>query len=294
MDRHAAMIGRAAVMDGYPMYYEATNEYGLSMVGLNFVGNCHFCDAVLDMRENLCQFEMIPYILGRCRDLAGARRIIDKINLVNEPFRPDLPLAELHWMLSDAVGCIVLEITREGVRVYDNPYGVLTNNPPFDFHENNMCMYRALSSKDVQQTLTNQYLLSRFSRGMGAIGLPGDWSSASRFVRAAFVRANAVEYGDGDEYDIKGESEDKGKHYGRLRDVNQFFHILGSVEMVDGCVGVENGFELTQYSCCCDTKKGIYYYKEYGDLCVRAVDMHSFDLDSDRLFVVNNENHCNI
>ncbi len=265
---HAAYIGTAAVIDGYPLYYEATNEHGLSMAGLNFTGNCHFCDCVLDMRDNVCQFELIPYILGRCRTIAEAQRLIDRINLVREPFSPDLPPAELHWMISDSQQCIVLEITKHGIDVYSDEFGVLTNNPPFDFHVKNTSLYQLLSACDPEAKFCPVLPFDTFSRGMGAFGLAGDWSSPSRFVRAAFVRANAKQRG-------AGKSSMSG--------VNQFFHILSSVEMVDGCVAVGDRFEYTQYSCCCDTRTGIYYFKTYSDNCLRAVDMNSCELDGDKL-----------
>ena len=269
MKRHAAFIGTAAIMDGYPLYYEATNEYGLSMAGLNFVGNCTYCETSLDMRVNLCQFEMIPYILGRCRTLSDARTVFERINLVGERFLPKLALPELHWMLADSSGCAVLEISDSGTTVYDNAFSVLTNNPPFPFHSNNLCMYRALSTDDRVNGFGGGLGLDSFSRVMGAIGLPGDWSSPSRFVRAAFVRANAREGGD---------------------EVQQLFHILASVEMVDGCVAVEDGFEYTQYSCCCDTQSGIYYFKMYGDSYIRSVDMKKYDLDGKELVCIEHKN----
>ncbi|MBE6584762.1 MAG: choloylglycine hydrolase family protein [Ruminococcaceae bacterium] len=269
---HAAFIGTAAVIDGYPLYYEATNEHGLSIAGLNFVGNCHFAKTTLDMCDNVCQFELIPYILGRCISVRETRQIIDRLNLVGERFAPELPIAELHWMIADKKECVVLEITEEGTRVYDDPFGVLTNNPPFYYHEKNICVYRSLSAKDRQQGFSDSFSLGAFSRGMGAMGLPGDWSSTSRFVRAAFVRANAT-FRQGSVKDEHAE-------------INQFFHILRSVAMVDGCVGVENGFEYTQYSCCCDAQKGIYYFKRYEDVCLRAKDMRECDLDSKEIIRV--------
>ena len=275
MVRHAAIIGMAAVVDGYPLYYDATNEYGLSIAGLNFVGNCHFSNIALDMHDNLCVFELIPYVLGKCRSVSEAKTVFDRINLLGEPFSSKLPAAQLHWLISDREECCVLEITRCGVNVFCNSVGVLTNNPPFSFHLDNLNLYRSLSPDCAEVRFGYDVPYYPFSRGMGAFGLPGDWSSTSRFVRAAFVRACATYCRDAD--------------LGAKRDPNvtQFFHILDSVAMVKGCVKVGDDHEYTMYSSCCDTQRGIYYFKTYSEPFVRCAHLWECDLDSDRLISSN-------
>ena len=273
---HYAMMGTATVRQGYPLFYEATNERGLSMAGLNFVGNCHYSDKVRKDCINLCQFELIPYILGNSATVEQARRVIERLNLVGERFCEELALPELHWMLSDSNECAVLEITESGVRLYDNGFCVLTNNPPFEFHKMNVSMYQGLSCGAPDPKFCDRTRFDTFSRGMGAFGLPGDWSSPSRFVRAAFVRANARSLWDDESCPDACA-------------VHQFFHILDSVGMVDGCVAVGDKNEYTRYSCCCDTEKGIYYFKTYYDPRVRCVKMSEAPRDSLELFAVEHE-----
>ena len=291
MKSHAAFIGMAAVVDGYPLYYDATNEYGLSIAGLNFVGNCHFSNIALDMHDNLCVFELIPYVLGKCRSVSEAKTVFDRINLLGEPFSSKLPAAQLHWLISDREECCVLEITRCGVNVFCNPVGVLTNNPPFSFHLDNLNLYRSLSPDCAEVRFGYDVPYYPFSRGMGAFGLPGDWSSTSRFVRAAFVRACATfdcnndgvaeSKPDGDaESHSAGDAESDGN-------VVQFFHILDSVAMVKGCVKVGDEYEYTMYSSCCDTEQGIYYFKDYDENSVRYARLEAYDLDSDNLISLN-------
>ena len=311
---HYAFVGMAHVKDGYPLLYEATNEKGLSIAGLNFVGNCQFARCALDTRVNLCQFELIPYIMAKCASVREACSVFDRINLLGEAFTPDLPVAQLHWMLSDEKECCVLEITRSGVNAFCNNWGVLTNNPPFPYHEYNLDLYRGLSNGDLSEGFGDGMPHDRFSRGMGAFGLPGDWSSTSRFVRAAFVRACAMRAREGEtekgvesggtvgENGVAGEKsagktcaagENSASRNGaaeriggvaeRIDDVVQFFHILSSVAMVKGCVAVGNDFEYTQYSSCCDARRGVYYFKTYGETCIRRVDMYDFALQSGEL-----------
>ena len=190
LNRHYAILGMAHVAEGYPLYYDAINEAGLCVAGLNFVGNAVYHPAA-DGKENIAQFELIPWLLGRCASLAEARELLAGANLLNLPFSPQYPLAALHWMIADRTGCITLESTADGLHVYDNPAGVLTNNPPFPLQMFNLNNYRNLSPRQPENQFAPGLPLSAYSRGMGGLGLPGDLSSQSRFVRAAFVRNNA-------------------------------------------------------------------------------------------------------
>lgn len=264
-DTHYAMIGMACVVEDYPLYYEAVNEKGLGMAGLNFVGN-----AVYRRREegkdNIAQFEFIPWILGQCVSVKEARGLLAKINITNIPFSNDLPLAQLHWILADREEAVVIESVEAGLKIYDNPVGVLTNNPPFDMQMAALRNYMALSVKPPKNTFAPGLTLEPYSRGMGAIGLPGDLSSQSRFVRAAFTKMNSV----------SGEGEKES--------VSQFFHILNSVDQQRGCCELENGkCEITLYTSCCNADKGIYYYTAYNNHQITAVDMHREDLDGTKL-----------
>lgn len=262
---HYAMIGMATVVDNYPLYYEATNEAGLSMAGLNFPGLARYLPEQPGM-DNVAPFEFIPWILGRCSDVAQAKAALKGLNLVSIPFSGDLPLSPLHWIIADREQSITVEPMEDGLRVYDNPVGVLTNNPPFDFHLYNLRNFMHVSIDPAQNRFSSQYEMTPYSNGMGGMGLPGDLSSASRFVRAAFVKLNSV----------SGDSEEES--------VGQFFHILDSVAMPQGCVRMrDEEYEITRYSCCCNTDRGIYYYTTYGNRQINAVDLRRTDPDSAEL-----------
>lgn len=263
--RHYAMIGMACVMEDTPLFYDAVNEKGLAIAGLNFVGNaCYHSHA--PGKENIAQFELIPWLLGSCATLAEVRTLLAKTNIVNIPFSEQLPLAQLHWLIADKTGSIVVESTADGLHIYDNPVGVLTNNPPFPQQLFALNNYRALSPRTPAVAFADGLDLPVYSRGLGALGLPGDLSSQSRFVRAAFVRMNAKSG--------SGEAES----------VGQFFHILHAVEQQRGCCELDGGkYEITLYTSCCNADRGIYYYTTYGNHQITAVDMHRENLDGDRL-----------
>ena len=130
MKSHYAMIGTAYVAGDYPLYYDAVNEKGLGMAGLNFVGNAAYADIKPDI-DNVAQFEFIPWILSQCASVAEARELLAHMNLTNTPFSEQFPLAQLHWIISDETASITVESMADGLHIYDNPVGVLTNNPPF-------------------------------------------------------------------------------------------------------------------------------------------------------------------
>ncbi len=265
LEEHYALIGMAYVSKGYPLYYDATNEKGLSMAGLNFPGNADYKPEAEGM-HNIAPFEFIPWILGQCATVAEAEEILKNVNLLNESFSRELPLSPLHWIISDRETSLVVEPVKEGLKVYDNPLGVLTNNPTFDMQLFNLNNYMSLTREEPENYFARELNLERYSRGMGALGMPGDWSSQSRFVKAAFTKMNSV----------CKESEEES--------ISQFFHILTSVEHPRGCVVLgKDLYEITLYSSCCNTDKGIYYYRTYENSQISAVDMHRENLDGSQI-----------
>ncbi len=261
LERHYAMIGMAFVVNDQPLYYDATNEKGMSMAGLHFPDNADY-KSCAEGKDNVASFEFIPWILGQCATVDEAKALLERMNLVNIAFSEELPPAPLHWLIADRDKSVTVECVGEGLKVYDNPVGVLTNNPPFEFQMFHLNNYMNISREEPENRFFDKLELKKYSRGMGLIGLPGDLSSQSRFVRAVFTKSNS----------ISGDSEPES--------VSQFFHILGSVEMQRGCVHLGNGeYDITRYSSCCNTDRGIYYYRTYENSQITAVDMHRENLE---------------
>ncbi len=247
---HCAVIGTALVVGGAPLYYEAMNDCGLCMAGLNFPGNAVYHPVDGD-KINLAPFEIILYILGKCKNLEEARAELKNVNIADISFSEALPHTPLHWMIGDASGEIVVESVEEGLKVYDNPAGVLTNNPTFEKQLFNLKNYAALSPYNPKTAFTDKLDLAPYSRGMGALGLPGDWSSPSRFVRAAFVK-----------YNLKPEKNELSE--------SDFFNLLESVKVPNGCVEGATGFQYTVYSCCCNTMDKSYTRRAYSGESVKS------------------------
>ena len=235
------------------------------MAGLNFVGNAVYLSENAD-KENISPYELIPWILCQCATVPEAKELLVGMNLVNIPFSKELPLAELHWIIAGHGESITVETTQNGIQIYDNPAGILTNNPPFPEQMFALNNYMSLSSKPPQNNFCSSLKLQPYSRGMGAMGLPGDLSSQSRFIRAVFVKMNS----------ISGDSE--------AESVSQFFHILGSVDQVRGCCDLgDKKYEVTLYTSCCNTRTGMYYYTTYDNHQISAINMYQENLDTSEL-----------
>lgn len=266
---HYALIGMAFVAGDYPLYYDAVNEKGVGMAGLNFVGNAVYADILPENETEeiqIAQFEFIPWILAQCASIAEVRVKLSGMRLTGTPFSQQLPTAQLHWIIADKDDCIVVESMKDGLHVYDNPVGVLTNNPSFPSQMFALNNYAGVSRKQPENTFAGVLKLDAYSRGMGGMGIPGDLSSQSRFVKVAFTKLNS----------ISGDDENGS--------VSQFFHILGSVDQQRGCCEVAEGkYEITIYTSCCNTRRGIYYYTTYDNHQITAVDMYEKNLDSSQL-----------
>ncbi len=265
-DSHYAIMGAAMVVDNYPLFAEAVNEKGLYMAGLNFPDMAQYNKSEKGV-DNVSVIEFIPYILCKADSVKSATELLESINITDRPFMPSLPIPTLHFIISDKSGSVVVECTKTGMHIYQNKTGVMTNNPSFDMQMHNLNNYMHISNKNPQNNMTDEIELKTYCMGMGGLGLPGDYSSQSRFVKAYFLKANAVAE--------KTESAS----------VSQMFHMLDGVAMVRGSVMEGDNYDITVYSCCINADKGIYYFKTYDSSAVSAVHMHNVDLAGGELAI---------
>ena len=261
VNEHFALIGMGMVRGGYPLYFEAANEHGLAMAGLNFPSNAYYPKETDNEKYNISPFELIPWVLGGCRTVDDAEKLLEDTHICAIDFSSEISLSPLHWHIADRERSVVFEVTKKGQKVYKNPTNVMTNNPIFDFHLHNLALYLNLSNENRENTFADMGVLP-FSGGFGAIGLPGDFSSTSRFVKAAFLLANSNE-----------------------STVSQFFHILDSVAMVKGSIKVDESDDVTLYSSAIDFENSVYYYKTQKNNRICAVKMNGVQLDGSGLFI---------
>ena len=247
---HFAVCGMATVAYNYPLFFDGMNEKGLCMAGLNFVGNAVYSKP-RENAVNIAQFELIPILLSSCADTKEAVMLLKNSVITDRAFSKNYPPAPLHWLIADSHECITVEAVKSGLRIYQNRVGVLTNNPTFDKQLENLGRYSHLTPDSPEGE----------SLGLGAVGLPGDLSSRSRFVRAVFMKNNSVS-SDG---------------------LNQFFHIADTVKQIRGCCRIGKDMEYTRYTCCCEAERGIYHYKTYDSAEIKSVDMNRVNLNSTSL-----------
>ena len=270
-----ALLGMATVEDGYPLYAEAMNQKGLCMAGLRFAGNARYADGAAVGKVNLAPWELIPYLLGRYTTVNEVRNALREIRVVGWPYSEKLPAAPLHWHVADADpthGELVVEVTADGMAVYENPVGVLTNNPPFPYQLMAYASYARLSARPSAEGETARRVWDVLradpaSLGTGGLGMPGDYSSTSRFVRAATLRRWVSRW-----MHACPEDGDPAGPGGETCPVNQFFRILAAVSPMAGAVLTREGRpHRTLYTCCMDGRTGAYHYFTEADSAVRTV-----------------------
>lgn len=261
-----ATIGMATIMDNHPMFAEALNEKGLACAGLNFPAS-HWEDENVEGKINIPPYDLIFWITSNFESIDQLRPYLDNINIVKKPFNESTPLPTLHWIVTDKTGkSIVIEKTKDSFNVFDNKVGVMTNAPAFDWHITNLHQYMGATSTQPECPTWSDLKLIPLGQGTGGIGLPGDSSSPSRFVRVAFARSQAV----------LGEDESSG--------IVEFFHILNNVAMVRGSVvTLEGKNDITQYTSCMCQEKGVYYYNTYNNNQINLIDMNKENLDSEKI-----------
>lgn len=274
-------VAHVDVEKDYPLFYDAMNEAGLAMAGLNFPDNAVYfkpgsnngsasysnsqIDGHLDgnAKVDVAPFQLIPYILHNCSDIKEAKALLSNLRIVDIDYNETYKATPLHWMIADENRTIVVEQMAEGLFVYDNPLGVMTNNPPFPYHMMNMKTYIGMSTKTPTAHFADGLSFEAISNGMGAIGLPGDFSSMSRFIKAAFVLHNSAP--------LKANSIESS--------VSQFMHILSSVAMPRGSVEIKDrDLEYTVYSSCYDLVSGKFYIKTYDNWTIRTCGFAEADL----------------
>jgi choloylglycine hydrolase len=243
-----ALLGMAYDTGSQPLFYDAVNDKGLSAAALNFPLYASYRDKE-NKKLNLASFEVILYILSQCDSVIEAKDILKNAIITNDDFSPMLKSTPLHWMIADRAKCIVAESVSDGLKIYDNPFGVMTNSPPFPYHTARLCELSYLSPEPQKNHILPDLDLTPYSRGLGSFGLPGDYSSSSRFVRALLAK----------EHTLMPPFEDTVNQKAQAK--RRIFDILGTVSLPYGIARTEKGEPIyTVYTSCIDMEMGEYSY----------------------------------
>lgn len=273
---HFSFIGMGIIYHDYPLYYDGVNEKGLCIAGLNFKNNAKYSKKDKMHKINLKVHEFIPFILATCASIKEVKDIIKNINLLDLSFT-NLEVATLHYLISDKDETITVEPINNKLLIYENKYGVLTNNPPYLSMIKKVKKYETLTNKEINISNIRKLKSKSYSSGEGAKGLPGDLTSSSRFIRTIFNKEHA----------LKAEDE--------VFSYSQVFHILDNVSFIKGCCfNKDNLPMMTIYQSVINVNEKTYYFKTYLNSNIQSINLFSEDLASDKLIAYSTINQDNI
>lgn len=258
-----AFIGMSILTDNHPVFADGVNEKGLTCATLYFPGFAKYEEENIENKENVACYDFVLWTLSQFKNLEEVKKSLENVVIINTVLSILNFAPPLHWILSDKSGkSIVIERTHRGLEVFENPVGVMTNSPNFEWHLSNLRQYIGVRAKQFDNVIWNDLELSAFSQGSGTFGLPGDFTPPSRFVRAVYLKNNIV--------DINNEIEG----------VNGIFHILSNCEIPKGTVlKADNSCDYTLYTSVMCSESATYYYRTYENSQISAVHLFNEDLD---------------
>ncbi|KRC37026.1 choloylglycine hydrolase [Oerskovia sp. Root918] len=261
-----AVIGMGIVEEDTPLYFDCGNDAGLAVAGLNFPGYAEYATGPVDGAVNVAAYEFPLWVASQFASVDEVEAALKDVAIVDKPINDKYPSSLLHWIIADAERAIVVEYTSDGMQVFHDDVDVLTNQPGFSWHHENLRNYLNTSPEFPQDTVLGSAHLTPFGSGSHMRGIPGDYYSPSRFVRAAYVNNH---------YRAKETEEEN---------VSRAFHTLQQVAMVDGCAAMGSGeFEITIYTGLFSSRTTTYYWNTYEDPAVRSVALADHPTDGDKL-----------
>lgn len=251
--RHA-VIGMGIVAEGTPLYFDAGNDAGLAVAGLNFPGYAQYAPGPVDGAVNVAAWEFPLWVASQFSTVDEVAEVLPGVAIVDRPINDTYPSSLLHWVIGDASRAIVVEYTADGMDVFDDDVDVLANQPGFGWHRENLRNYLNLAPDFPEDTPLGRAHLRPFGSGSHMRGIPGDYYSPSRFVRAAYVHNH---------YPTKTTEEEN---------VSRAFHTLQQVAMVEGSAAMDDGqFEKTIYTGLFSSRTSTYYWNTYDDPALQSV-----------------------
>ena len=241
---------------------EGINEAGLSAGLFYFPGYGQYVDYDSTRKAStISDFQLVSWILGSCRNVDEVKKAVPEVSVVSIDPRS----STVHWRFADAEGRqIVLEIINGKPVFYENKLGVLTNSPGFDWQMTNLNNYVNLRSGSAPAQSLGDVSLAPFGAGSGTLGLPGDVTPPSRFIRAAFYQASAPQ------------------RESARETVVQCFHIMNNfdipvgIEFAEGQVPVDFP-SATQWTTATDVTNRAIYYRTMYNSAIRCIDLKTID-----------------
>lgn len=261
--KHGAIIGMAIVEENTPLYFDCANEAGLAIAGLNFPGYAAYAPNAIDGKTNVAAYEFPLWVVMNFASVDEAEEALKNTAIVAKPINDKFPVSELHFIIGDAKRSIVVEYTENGMEIFHNDVDVLTNQPGYGWHKENLRNYLNLFPQMPKKVQWRNAEFTAFGSGSLIRGLPGDYYSPSRFVRVAYLNTH---------YPVKSAEEEN---------VSRLFHTLTGVAMIDGAAQMADGnCEITVYTGGYSSASKTYYYNTYENSAIVGVKMTDHNLDS--------------
>lgn len=258
-----AIIGMAIVAENVPLYFDCANEAGLGIAGLNFPGYADYAPDAVFGKTNIAAYEFPLWVAMNFKSVDEVEKALENTAIVAKPISEQYPVSELHFIIGDAKRSIVVEYTKNGMEIFHNDVDVLTNQPGYGWHEENLRNYLNLFPQMPKEVKWRGAKFTAFGSGSLMRGIPGDYYSPSRFVRVAYLNTH---------YPVQSTEE---------ANVSRLFHTLTGVAMINGAAEMGDGkCELTIYTGGYSSATQTYYYNTYEDPAIKSVAMKDYDLDS--------------
>ena len=258
---------------GLPVVIDGINEKGLA-AGMFFFPNLAKFQEVepAEATNSIASYELVNYILTQFATIDEVKAGIQKIKVSNAELAVFNGPAPVHYSVHDAAGnTIAIEYVNGQLQVTDNPTSVMTNAPTIQWHLDSLSMFATSTAAPVPPLVINGKSFPQWSTGGGQVAQPGDYSSQSRFIRAAFLVASAPKFKDAAE------------------GMPLVFHLMNQFDIPPGAIqttadgsagGGVAGYEITEWTSSADLKNGIYQIRTYDNQGIRQVSMKSLDLDA--------------
>ena len=262
-------------LTNYNIIVDGINEQGLSSGMFYFPGFAKFQNLnKTNKNKSLSAHELVSWILGNCATVEEVKQKLPTINVIGTELKELDCIPPLHFNVNDKNGhSIVIEYTKGKLTVYDNPIGVLTNSPSFDWHLTNLRNFVGLKPTSETQIDIDGLKLSPFGNGSGAFGLPGDFTPPSRFIRASFFKL----------------SSSPSKTASQA--VKKIFHILNQFDIPDGAniyaTNDQKHTEITLWTSISDLKNLKYYFHTYNNRRVRMLNLKNIIFNKNKILRLN-------
>ena len=267
--KQGAIIGMAIVAENVPLYFDCANEAGLGVAGLNFPGYAAYASAAIEGKTNVAAYEFPLWVAMNFATVDEVEKALKEVAIVAKPLNDQLPVSQLHFIIGDGKRSIVVEYTENGMEVFHNSVDVLTNQPGYGWHEENLRNYMNLFPQMPPAIKWRGTTVKPFGSGSLMRGVPGDYYSPSRFVRIAYLNTH---------YPMKTTEEEN---------VSRLFHTLTGVAMIDGAAEMADGkCEMTIYTGGYSAASRTYYYNTYENPAITSVAMKDYNLGSAELVQV--------